>query len=82
MNHRIGSVVSLEMPISRSYGLPTKLTMIKASSHHSPAADIRRESKRKLTNNVLTKRNVTLKPTKFAALLIIFSHESIDFLDQ
>ncbi len=82
MNHRIGSVVSLEMPIWRSYGLPTKLITIKASSHHTPVADIRRESKRKPTNNVFRNRNVTLKPTKFAALLIIFSQESIDFLDQ
>ncbi len=75
MNHRIGSVVDLEMLISRSYGSPTKLITIKASSHHSFAADIRRESKRKPTTNVLRNRNVTLKPTKFAALLIIFSHE-------
>lgn len=68
-------MISLEVPISLPYGLPTKLIMIKASSHHSIAADIWRESKRKPTNNELRKRNVTLKPTKFAALAIIFSHE-------
>ena len=67
--------ISLEMPISLSHGLPTKLIIIKASSHHSIAADMRRESKRKPTNNVLRNMKVTLKPTKFAALLIIFSHE-------
>ena len=83
MNHRIGSVVSLEMPMSHPHGLPTKLITIKASSHHSFASDIQRESKRKPTNNVSRNRNVTLKPIKFAALLIIFSYyEYIDLLDQ
>ena len=82
MSHKTGSVVSLEMPISLSYGLPTKLMMIKASSHHSIAAEIRRESKRKPTNSVSRNRNVTLKPIKFAAVVTIFSHEKIDFIGQ
>ena len=33
-------MVNLEMPISLSYGLPTKLMMIKASAHHSIAVEI------------------------------------------
>ena len=81
MNHRIGPGVCLEIHLSHSFGSPTKLITMKASSHHSLAADIRRDSKRKPTIDVLRNRKVTLKPIKSAALLIILNHEKIACLD-
>ena len=72
--------MNLEMPISLSYGLPTKLMMVKASAHHSIVVEIRRESKREPTDRVSRNRNVTLKPIKLAVVVTIFSHEKLGFI--